>query len=319
MGAGYANTKDAGYVTTEEEMAEQLCNGLIQFYELHPEYRSCPLYLTGESYAGKYLPYFARKILSRNEAIPLKGVAIGDGWMKPILHTFDQITYGYEMGFVDTRLRDELKERCAEMVDLMMSGSPGQMALAAKMSTEISDSIVAAGGQPDIYDVRRWSGDILPVLRTYLNTVAVKEALHVPSDVKWQFADNAGPVSDHLKADIMKDATGLIPELLDRGVRMLLYTGNFDMACGYTGTEKILWNLNWTGKWIDVDRFVWHEPIAGQDTTCGYVKELDRLTQIVIPRSGHLVPVGRPQISRLMLYRWIFEQGFPAGVPPKKG
>jgi carboxypeptidase C (cathepsin A)/glutamate/tyrosine decarboxylase-like PLP-dependent enzyme len=311
VGAGYANTNDAGYVTTEEQMAEQLCNGLIQFYELHPEYRTCPLYLTGESYAGKYLPYLAREVLSRTEAIPLKGVAIGDGWMKPIQHTYDQIAYGYEMGFVDTRLRDELNARYAQMVDLMMSGSPGQMAMATDMSKQISDSIVAAGGQPDIYDVRRWGGDTLDVLRTYMNSDTTKDALHVPSDVVWQFADNDGPVAKHLKADIMKDATGLIPELLDSGVRMLLYTGNFDMACGYTGTEKILWELNWSGKWTDVDRFIWREPIAGQDTICGYVKELDRLTQIVIPQSGHLVPVGQPQVSRLMLYRWIFEQTFP--------
>ena len=47
-------------------MAVELVQALRHFYELHPEYVSCDLYITGESYAGKYLPHIAAEIISQN-------------------------------------------------------------------------------------------------------------------------------------------------------------------------------------------------------------------------------------------------------------
>ena len=37
-------------------------------------------YITGESFAGQYIPYFADAVLNSNLKIPLKGAAIGNGW-----------------------------------------------------------------------------------------------------------------------------------------------------------------------------------------------------------------------------------------------
>ena len=49
-----------------------------------------PLYLTGESYCGRYIPNIAKYILDENKKmpaiiIPLKGIAIGDGWTDPVI------------------------------------------------------------------------------------------------------------------------------------------------------------------------------------------------------------------------------------------
>ena len=62
---------------------------MTQFYKIFPETHSSDLYITGESYAGHYVPAFGAKILEHNDQkgaikIPLKGVAIGDGWIDPI-------------------------------------------------------------------------------------------------------------------------------------------------------------------------------------------------------------------------------------------
>ena len=49
------------------------------------------LYLSGESYAGKYLPATANKILQENaKSTPqmnLKGILVGDGWVYPRLQS----------------------------------------------------------------------------------------------------------------------------------------------------------------------------------------------------------------------------------------
>ena len=52
------------------------------FDDLFPEYKSNPLYLTGESYAGVYIPKLAQAVLAGNEGnadpLNMKGFAVGD-------------------------------------------------------------------------------------------------------------------------------------------------------------------------------------------------------------------------------------------------
>ncbi len=46
-----------------------------------------PLFIFGESYAGKYVPNFAEYIIKKKEGdeykFPLKGIGIGDGFTDP--------------------------------------------------------------------------------------------------------------------------------------------------------------------------------------------------------------------------------------------
>jgi vitellogenic carboxypeptidase-like protein len=93
VGAGFSYTKSAdGYPQTEEAVAENLLTLLQQFYLVFPSLSRVPLYLTGESYAGHYIPAFGNLIHSHNAPltdsspsfIPLRGLAIGDGWIDPI-------------------------------------------------------------------------------------------------------------------------------------------------------------------------------------------------------------------------------------------
>ena len=51
------------------------------FMDVFPELRSNPIFLTGESYAGIYLPGFANEFMSNPiPGLNFKGWAIGDGW-----------------------------------------------------------------------------------------------------------------------------------------------------------------------------------------------------------------------------------------------
>ena len=77
----------AGLAWTDELAAANTMAALQAFYEKYPALQSTDLYLTGESYAGIYIPTFAREILRFNHKqpegsstlIPLKGFAVGDG------------------------------------------------------------------------------------------------------------------------------------------------------------------------------------------------------------------------------------------------
>lgn len=67
-----------------------------------PELASSPLYITGESYAGVYIPTLADELLRNAPQVPLKGVAVGD----PCTDTpsqaqsMDMLWYAHKHGFV---------------------------------------------------------------------------------------------------------------------------------------------------------------------------------------------------------------------------
>jgi len=113
-----------------------------------------------------------------------------------------------------------------------------------------------------------------------------------------------------------------LPHLLDKAtgkggkkpLRVLLYTGNLDMSCGVRGTDYILYNLKWNHKedWQGLRREVWAEP---RGNTKGFIKSCANLTQIVIPCSGHLVPVSQPEVSLEMINNFVFEREFPSYDP----
>ncbi|ACL03319.1 peptidase S10 serine carboxypeptidase [Desulfatibacillum aliphaticivorans] len=319
--------KEYGYAMDEKTLSRQFCTAMKTFFLHHPEYLNCELYLTGESYAGKYLPAIAKEMYAENQSgqrsFNIKGVAIGDGWMHPELHIAKTMEYAYAMGFIDIKQAQILRRRFSAYQELLEAG---EMTAANDLGNRISNTLLDCGGGPDIYDVRDWSGIPIDNVKAYCQLDAVKSALHVPSDVTWAFFDNAGPVSDCLVNDIQKDMTADLADLLDEcGLRLLLYTGNFDMACGFAGTEEILYNLAWSNQsdWQNIDRGVWKDPagkvlgyVKGEAVTQdGIVKDFHNLMQINIPQAGHLVPNARPAVSRRMIYRWIYDKGFPVTFP----
>jgi vitellogenic carboxypeptidase-like protein len=318
-------------VKSEEELATQFVNALEYFLEQHPEYRANPLFITGESYAGKYIPYMAREITKHNREtnglpINLKGLAIGNGWMYPKIQTEDQIDYAYMLGLVDTRQEQDAQKQYKVFCDLL---DRGKMAEAFDVGTKLSDMLVKCGGGENIYDVRSWSDASIQPLRTYLFSPLVKACIHVPPEVVWQFADAAGPVSDNLKDDMMASVTKLFPELVDLetdqapAYKLLFYTGNFDMSCGFTGTEQILQDMDWKHKkeWTNLKRRVWYRTTGGKGETkqsLGCIKIYRNLAQIEIPMSGHQVPMYQPNISKEMIESWLFDKPFTSYDPLEK-
>ena len=84
VGVGYSLKKDnEHYCTNETCVAMNFYKFLQRFllYE-HTEYAHKPIYLTGESYAGHYIPSIMSYILrAKNPLINLAGIAIGNGMM----------------------------------------------------------------------------------------------------------------------------------------------------------------------------------------------------------------------------------------------
>ena len=66
MFLGYSFTNSC-YVTTQKEVANDLYDALTQFFQLFPSLKRNDFYVTGESYAGKYIPAISHKIHTENK------------------------------------------------------------------------------------------------------------------------------------------------------------------------------------------------------------------------------------------------------------
>ncbi|MGW1196697.1 S10 family serine carboxypeptidase-like protein [Streptomyces sp. NPDC002536] len=322
IGTGYSYSDARGELVHDEgALARMFCKGLQEFFVLHPQYAQCPLYVCGESYAGKYVPAIALEIDKQNrrhkggQHINLKGISVGNGWIKPELSLRVLIDYAYTAGFLGISEKEALD---ASFADVRAALAAGDMPKATRLGNALVTRTLAYGGNFDLYDVRRWDDIPMGALRAYLDSENVKKSLHVPTDVTWQCADNDGAVADALVNDNMADASGLYAEILEKGYKAVLYTGNFDTACGYRSTEEILDGLmkqkgsHEHAEWRNAPRLIWTQ---AQGNPKGFVRRHGNLTQVAVPGSGHQVPAFQPQICREMLYNWLFERPFPGYDP----
>ena len=100
-------------------------------------------------------------------------------------------------------------------------------------------------------------------------------------------------------------------EVLNSGVRMLLYSGQYDIICNHMGTERVLQELQWTGRdeWIKAQPGVW----LVDRQPAGYIKTYKNLQSLLVLNSGHMVPMDVPKIALDMISKFLGDKEFSAG------
>lgn len=106
VGTGFSYTDRDGYQKSVRDSTQHLFTALQQFLKMFPALQSSDLYVTGESYAGKYIPWLGYVIYQENESyrhefpINLKGLAIGNGYTDPI-NMLHYSQFAKQLGLVD--------------------------------------------------------------------------------------------------------------------------------------------------------------------------------------------------------------------------
>lgn len=100
-------------VSDTTQAVKHLLNFLSNFYRTWPNLQESPLYITGESFAGHFIPVLAKEILQNatfraESKINLKGLIVGDGFTDPInqINYFDSLLYS--AGIISNKFRDVL-------------------------------------------------------------------------------------------------------------------------------------------------------------------------------------------------------------------
>jgi serine carboxypeptidase-like clade 4 len=100
------------------------------------------------------------------------------------------------------------------------------------------------------YDIRKKSGDLsydVSNMETFLNLKTVREALGV-GDLK--FVSCSVIVDIAMADDWMKNLEVGIPALLEDGIKLHVYAGEYDLICNWLGKLNFLVLSHWSGREI---------------------------------------------------------------------
>ncbi|KAG9408884.1 hypothetical protein AC1031_020796 [Aphanomyces cochlioides] len=306
---------------------------LAQFLATYPAYKGRDFYVTGESYAGVYVPYLVYKLVKEPIAqLNLKGYAIGNPFTDNIVDASAYMDYFYSHGLISIEMFNQGKEACGprgvancfyggdvcpdaclKVIAEAISSSEWENAQALNQYYLYGDVCKLNNSQGQTltnYNIRPLThrGKYGPCndkfTELYLRSPAVQAAIHAPN-VTW--SDCSDKVSGHYTR--APSSLQKYPTILKAGLKGLIYSGDADSNVNFLGTERWLTkeglNLTVVEPWK-----AWFGP---DKQLSGYSTKYTNVTFTTIKGAGHLVPATRPLHALYLFECFIYGQAACSG------
>ncbi|XP_022765464.1 serine carboxypeptidase 3-like isoform X2 [Durio zibethinus] len=312
IGTGFSYSSDRRDIRhNEEEVSNDLYDFLQAFFAEHPEFSENGFYITGESYAGHYIPAFAARVYRGNKAkdgihINLKGFAIGNGLTDPAIQYKAYTDYALDMGVIKKTDYDRINKLVpvCEM-GIKLCGTDGTISCMASyfVCNTIFNGIMALAGDTNYYDIRKKCEGSLCYdfsnMETFLNKKSVRDALGVGNI---DFVSCSPTVYQAMMVDWMRNLEVGIPALLEDGIKLLVYAGEYDLICNWLGNSRWVHAMQWSGQ----KEFVASPevPFVVNGSEAGVLKTHGPLGFLKVHDAGHMVPMDQPKAALEMLKRW---------------
>ncbi|ESQ42260.1 hypothetical protein EUTSA_v10015901mg [Eutrema salsugineum] len=313
IGTGFSYTSDSSDLRHDEVgVSNDLYDFLQAFFKEHPKFAKNDFYITGESYAGHYIPALASRVHSgnkKNEGIPinLKGFAIGNGLTNSEIQYGAYGDYALEMKLISESDHESLKQDYVECQGFTKKCNlDGGLACASafEVCNDIFYQIASKTEGTNYYDLRKKCVGSqcydFSKMETFLNQENVRKALGV-GDIK--FVSCSTTVYDAMTEDWMLNLEVKIPALVEDGINLLVYAGEYDLVCNWLGNSRWVEQMNWSGqKDFGSAKTV---PFLVDGKEAGLMKNHGSLTFLKVHDAGHMVPMDQPKASLQMLQNWM--------------
>ena len=159
----------------------------------------------------------------------------------------------------------------------------------------------------NVYDVRKTcdrskDGDLcykeLQWIETWMNTPEIKKQLGVNPSIDFASCNMQVNQAFALQGDGARNRAKFLPELVENGIRVLIYAGDADMACNYVGNERWVEELetkfqpefkkNAKQPWVTLDKGElsgWVRSAGGDGATSG------NITYVQVHAAGYVPPL----------------------------
>ena len=136
----------------------------------------------------------------------------------------------------------------------------------------------------------------LDFVGTYLNQKSVRSALHINAQsLDWAACS---PAVNAEYTNEYQSLTGVMQNLLNSGLKALIYNGDVDTVCNFLGDQ---WFAEGLGRPTVQD----YQPWFYKKQIGGFYKLYDGLGFATVRGSGHTVPMDKPAQAKEMFYKFI--------------
>ncbi|KAF2129342.1 carboxypeptidase Y precursor [Dothidotthia symphoricarpi CBS 119687] len=345
-GVGFSYIDEGGLVPATSFTAAEDMHHFLQLFtsDVFPHLSETEFHITGESYAGHYVPTLGAQIVSQNLLYPkrpqvnLQSIFVGNAQVSPLDRAF-----GYWETLCTTNPGVETPIFNQTRCDIMATHLPRCMALTRVCYSHPDPAICIAADQVcwtgvvEHYDGEAGAGgrsryDItkpcttkddfcypeIKQIEEYLNLPWVWEALHVPKAVKKFRAASMEIMIAFSSTDDMGTSTQpQVLYLLESGIDVLFYQGNFDLACNTAGNLQWASTMSWKGQpaFVAQPKRVWED--GGKKI--GWFKEVKTKTASgretmfafsTVDGAGHMLPFDKPKEALALVDRWLTKRSY---------
>ncbi|GER31722.1 serine carboxypeptidase-like protein [Striga asiatica] len=293
VGFSYSNTTTDYLRTGDISTANDAYTFLINWLERFPHYKNRDFYITGESYAGHYVPQLAHTILLGNNhtnqtVINIKGIAIGNAYIDDKTMTAGTIDYLWTHALNSDETHRDLFKFCYFSNMTTYDQCLNSIEKSSEEIGEIDNYNIYAPicRDPTLKNGSAGSDNFFDpcsavYIKHYLNTAEVQSALHV-NPTNWSGC------SSFEWTDSPNTVLPTIKNLMGSGLRVWLYSGDIDSVVPVTATRYAINSLKLRVK------TPWR-PWYFENEVGGYVVGYKGLDFVTVRGAGHLVPNNQPR------------------------
>ena len=297
LGVGFSTVTSRGLSFNGKQVQEQVVLFYTKFLEIYPEFKGRPIYVTGISYGGHWVPYATTALkYSGNPDINVKGFYISSGLMDYKKATESYIDFALEnfkyTGFTQEQAirYEKLYDLCLQMIDLR----PNKLytidwfnVCENKAFLAMMKEIREKKPKFNNHDIAgNYTFDLTPFYflnnSKVLKFAAVKQKEFQPINMTFFYF--------FAPRDVYVVMEPLIARLLNDGVKGAVAAGTLDLICNYKQSEGTIASVKW--KWQEQYNAVKMTPCNG-----GLCKEFKNLREYRVFGSGHGICVYQPEIA----------------------
>ncbi|KAJ6919014.1 serine carboxypeptidase-like 34 [Populus alba x Populus x berolinensis] len=330
VGFSYSNTTSDLRELGDKVTAQDSYIFLVRWFQRFPQFKSHEFYISGESYAGHYVPqlaeviYDGNKKLSKKDYINFKGFIIGNALLDDETDQKGMIDYAWDHAVISDRLYHDIKQKCNfseehpspdckdalhqyfgvyRIIDMYSLYSPrcvnsnfsdlrDRPVIHGNMAPQLLSKFADWHQRPAGYDP--CASDYTEI---YLNRPAVQAALHANvTKIPYPWTH----CSEHITlwTDAPQSILPIIKKLIAGGIRIWVFSGDTDGRIPVTATRYTLnkLGLNTIEEWT---------PWYHGKQVAGWTIVYDGLTFVTVRGAGHQVPTFKPKQSLTLIKRFL--------------
>ena len=264
-------------------VAEDLYIFILNFYHTHQQYRQRNLYISGTSYAGHFVPAFAKRIVQDGKSvIPFKGIITFNGFYDAFTQVEGNLLFLYVNKLISKTQYIVSRTAIAlcRVVDFynipllsMLCGQTDYLAYKALGVKNDPYNIELMPG-PDVYEEK---------MKVYMNQPEVQKALGVNQTFTFYNWTVFGALLE-------ENDEHMYPELsleVQNGFKVYFVHGDVDYMCSYIGGIMVAENIEWEGQ----GEFI-KQPFVDMEmngVVLGKARRYKNLAFVIVHHTGHSI------------------------------